>query len=65
MIGGHTFCASRNHISLKVERLEAKVTVVGSTNEDWTLELIFNLIGESIIHFWDTFFMEKVWTVLN
>jgi hypothetical protein len=39
--------------------------MVGSTNKNWALQLVQDFFRQSTLHFWHTFLVEKVWTILN
>ena len=65
VVGGHTFGAAGDHVSLQVERLKAEVAVVGATDEDRALQLVCDLVWQGFIQIWHTLFVEEVRTVLN
>lgn len=65
MVGCHTLGAAGDHVSLQVEGLEAEVAVVGTTDEDWALQLVFDLVWQGFVQIRHTLFVEEVRTVLN
>ncbi len=61
----HTLCTTGDHVSLKVEGLKAEVAVVCTTDEDWALQLVFDLLWQAFIQIRHTLLVEEVGTVLN
>lgn len=48
-----------------MEGLKAEVAVVCTTDKDWGLQLVFDLVWQGFIQIRHTLFVEEVGTVLN